>query len=80
MKSSRDVFLTIGKKTYRIATLLDKEIVDRIKVFIDEACGSEFKNAEQEDLLVLTCLRLAYSLDSVSNKIENLINKLDDNT
>ena len=79
MKSSRDVFLTIGKKTYRIATPLDKEDVDRLKTLIDEACGSEFKSTDQEDLLVLTCLRLAYSLDSVSSKIENTILKLDDN-
>ncbi len=77
MKNSRDVFLTIGKKTYRVATPLEEEDVDRMKILIDEACGSEFKNADQEDLLVLTCLRLAYSLDAVSGKIQNIIAKLD---
>ena len=77
MKTSRDVFLTIGKGTYTIHTPLNNEELDRIKALIDEACGGIVKEAKQEDLLMLTCLRLAYSLDAVNGKLMNILGLLD---
>ena len=62
MNTSRDVFLTIGKGTYTIYTPLSDEEIDRVKALIDDACGEIVKGAKQEDMLMLTCLRLAYSL------------------
>ncbi len=73
MNTSRDVFLTIGKGTY---TLSDEEI-DRVKALIDEACGEIVKGAKQEDMLMLTCLRLAYSLDSVNEKLKKTLAYID---
>ena len=77
MRTSRDVFLTIGKGTYSIHTPLDNDEIDRIKALIDEACGEIVKGAKQEDMLMLTCLKLAYSLDSVNEKLRKILEKID---
>lgn len=77
MRTSRDVFLTVGKGTYSIYTPLDNDEIDRVKAIIDEACGEIVKGAKQEDLLMITCLRLAYSLDSVNEKLKKILEKID---
>ena len=77
MRTSRDVFLTIGKGTYTINTPLDTQELDRIKALIDEACGEIIKGAKQEDILMLTCLRLAYMLDGVSTKLNKILEHID---
>lgn len=77
MRTSRDVFLTIGKGSYTIHTPLENEEIDRVKALIDEACGEIVKGAKQEDLLMLTCLRLAYSLDSVNGKLRRILERID---
>lgn len=77
MRNSRDVFLTIGKGTYTIHTPIETEELDRVKGLIDEACGGIVKGAKQEDLLMLTCLRLAYSLDAVNEKLKKLLEIID---
>lgn len=77
MRTSRDVSLTIGKGIYTIHTPLGNEEIDRIKALIDEACGEIVKGAKQEDMLMLTCLKLAYSLDSVNEKLRKILEKID---
>ncbi len=77
MRTSRDVFLTIGKGSYTIHTPLENEEIDRIKALIDEACGEIVKGAKQEDMLMLTCLKLAYSLDSVNEKLRKILERID---
>ncbi len=77
MRTSRDVFLTIGKGSYTIHTPLENDELDRIKVLIDDACGEIVKGAKQEDLLMLTCLRLAYSLDAVNEKLRKILERID---
>ena len=77
MRTARDVFLTIGKGTYTIHTPLENEEIDRIKVLIDEACGEIVKGAKQEDMLMLTCLKLAYCLDSVNEKLRKILERID---
>lgn len=77
MRASRDVFLTIGKNSYTIHTPLENEEIDRIKALIDEACGEIVKGAKQEDMLMLTCLKLAYSLDSVNEKLRKILERID---
>ena len=77
MRTSRDVFLTIGKGTYTIHTPLENEELDRVKALIDDACGEIVKGAKQEDMLMLTCLRLAYSLDSVNGKLRKILERID---
>lgn len=77
MRTSRDVFLTIGKSTYTINTPLETQELDRVKALIDEACGEIIKGAKQEDILMLTCLRLAYTLDGVSSKLAKILELID---
>ena len=77
IKTSRDIAFNIGKGLYNINTSLDNEAIDRVKTLINEACGEIHKGAKQEDLLMLTCLRLAYSLDAVNEKLKKVVQKLD---
>lgn len=77
MRTARDVFLTIGKESYTIHTPLENEEIDRIKALINEACGEIVKGVRQEDLLMLTCLKLAYSLDAVNEKLRKILERID---
>ncbi len=77
MQIARDVFITIGKKNYTLRTPLDLKELDRVKILIDQACGNLDRSTGQEDLLVLTCLRLAYTLDSVGSKLDDALKLLD---
>jgi len=77
MRASRDVYLTIGKSSYSFTTSIENDEIDRIKSLIDDACGELIKGAKQEDILMLTCVRLAYALDSVNGKLKNILEKID---
>ncbi|MBQ7220335.1 MAG: cell division protein ZapA [Synergistaceae bacterium] len=77
MRTSRDVALNIGKGIYTISTPLDNDALDRVKALINEACGEISKGTKQEDLLMLTCLRLAYSLDAVNEKLKTILERLE---
>ncbi|MCR4818662.1 MAG: hypothetical protein K5841_06865 [Fretibacterium sp.] len=79
MDKLKDVFLSIGKGSYSIRTPLNEEDMDRVKRLIHQAsphpgnCDQvPFRGMDQEILLVLTCLQLAYKLDSVTAKLEEL--------
>ena len=76
VSDSKNIFLTIGKSTYNIATPLDEEALVRVKGLIDQACGSPIKGMGQEDLLVLTCLQLAYALDNASMRLNDLLDRV----
>jgi len=73
---SRDVFLTIGKGTYNIKTPLGEDVLERVKDLIDHAYGVPIRGMGQEDLLVLACLKLAYALDTVSESLKALLDRL----
>ena len=76
LKPSRDITLNIGKGVYTVNTPLDNDSMDRVKDLIDEACGEISKGSKQEDLLMLTCLRLAYSLDAVNEKLKAILSSM----
>ena len=83
MDTSRDVFLSIGKGNYRIRTPLKDEDLERVRSLIRQAgphpgnCAHvPFRGMDQENLLVLTCLQLAYTLDSVTTRLETLLERL----
>lgn len=78
MRTSRDVYLTIGKSTYTFNTPIENDELDRIKILIDDACGEIVKGAKQEDILMITCVRLAYVLDSVNGKLKDILEKLNE--
>lgn len=75
-KMTREASLNIGKGVYTISTQLDNETLDRVRALIEEACGEVQKGARQEDVLVLACLRLAYGLDAVSEKLRAIAGNL----
>ena len=72
----REVNIFIGKRTYRIQTELDDDALGRIKDIVNEACGSINKNIDQNDLLVLTCLQLAYNIEKISHLLDSLDKRL----
>ena len=72
MKKTRDVFLTIGKRTYSITTPLDDETLSRVQEIIDDVCGAPSRAIEQEDLMLLACLKLAYSLGGLRGQLAEL--------
>ena len=76
MRTPRDVSLNIGKSIYSINTPLENDELDRIKTLINDACGDINKSSKQEDVLMLACLRLAYSLDSVNEKLNAILERL----
>lgn len=77
MSTSRDVWITIGKQNYSVETALDSDAVERIESLISSACVSPAKGINQEELLVLACLQLAYSLDKASEALEGLLHELE---
>lgn len=77
MSMSRDVWITIGKQNYSVETALDLDAVERIESLISSACVSPAKGINQEELLVLACLQLAYSLDKASEALEGLLHELE---
>ena len=83
MDTLREVFLSIGKGSYSIRTPLKDEDLERVEALIRQAgphpgdCAHvPFRGMDQENLLVLTCLQLAYTLDSVTAKLEILSERL----
>ena len=78
MRAPRDVSLNIGKGIYTVSTPLENEELDRLKAIINEACVEGGKGAKQEDLLMLACLRLAYSLDAVNGKLAGICASLEE--
>ena len=78
MRTSRDVYLTIGKNSYTLNTSISNEEFDRVKALIDDACGEIVKGAKQEDILMLTCVRLAYSLDTINEKLKTVLEKINE--
>lgn len=77
MNAPREVFVTVGKKSYSIRTPLNDATLDRLKALIASANGSMVKGLDQEELLMLTCLQLAYSLDKAAEAIEGLLRGLE---
>ena len=76
MDTLREVYLSIGKGSY-------EEDLERVKALVRQAgphpgnCAHvPFRGMDQETLLLLTCLQLAYSLDSVTAKLEELSKRL----
>ena len=77
MCASRNIWLTIGKKNYSVETTLAPGAVERIESLVAAACDSPAKGIEQEELLMLTCLQLAYSLDKAASALEGLLKKVE---
>jgi len=66
----REVRIKIGKRSYSIQTELDDEMLKRVVDIVKEAGGVINGSVDQDNLLMLTCLQLAYNLEKVSELLE----------
>jgi hypothetical protein len=57
-------------------TTLDKSTFSRVVSIVVEVGEAIGENTDQDNLLMLTCLQLAYSLEKVSTTLEALEKKL----
>jgi hypothetical protein len=74
----REVTIVIGKRRYSISTLLDKPTFERVAAIVKGVSASLLKDGlDQDHLLMLTCLRLAYSLENTMGKLSPLVDVLE---
>ena len=78
MAERREVCIPIGKRTYTIQTDLGDDAIGRIVGIVNEAGGTIGEDIDQNNLLMLTCLHLAYNLEKISRLLESLDRKLKD--
>ncbi|MDI3531891.1 MAG: hypothetical protein PWR28_236 [Synergistaceae bacterium] len=69
----RSVRIKLGKRSYNVRTALEPEQLDRIVALLHRVVEESGNNRDQEELLVLTSLRLAFFLDDIASKLESLI-------
>ena len=69
----RDVPITIGKKTYTLQTSLDQESLARVRGLIADTADKIPGAPDQELLLVLSCLQMAYYADRTGERLEALL-------
>ncbi len=68
----RDVSIRVGKKAYFLQTSLEEAAVQRISGIVEEVASGFGEGLAQEELLLLSCLQLAWGMDRVSAKLEDL--------
>ena len=78
MADRREVRIQIGKRNYLVQTELDNETLKRVVDIVKEAGGAINGNVDQENLLMFTCLQLAYSLEKTSELLEFFNRRFDD--
>ncbi len=64
MNRTRNVMITLGKKTYSVETVLDDSTLNRVIGNIQESFSDESDVEDQEKSLLLACLDLSYRLDA----------------
>jgi hypothetical protein len=57
-------------------TALDEPTLDRVVSIVSDVSSSAGDNVDQDQLLMLTCLQLAYSLEKISQRLEKLTDRL----
>ena len=74
----REVVIPIGKRSYLMQTQLDDDRLNRVVGIVNDVCGRIDGDIDQENLLMLTCLQLAYNLEKITGLLESLDGKLND--
>jgi hypothetical protein len=69
--TDREIKVRIGKERYRVCTALDEPVFDRVIALVNEVSASLGDGVDQERLLALTCLRLAYGLEKISDVLSS---------
>jgi len=59
-------------------TQLDDDRLNRVVGIVNDVCGRIDGDIDQENLLMLTCLQLAYNLEKITGLLESLDGKLND--
>jgi hypothetical protein len=57
-------------------TDLDEDTLRRIDDIVQSVCGAIGNEVSQDNLLMLTCLQLAYNLEKVERRLAHLEGKL----
>ncbi|HPD97818.1 MAG TPA: hypothetical protein PLP89_05760 [Synergistales bacterium] len=73
----RRVYVTLGKKSYSILTLLDEKRFERVaRIARDSLSGIDI-SIDQEDRLLLACFKLAYSIENAENRLRKISGESD---
>jgi hypothetical protein len=75
--SLREVSVKIGKHTYYLRTSLDDESLQSITGLTSEIAGG-IKNADQENVLLLSCLQLAWLVQKLGRALEQMLDDISD--
>jgi hypothetical protein len=67
-ENMREVDIEIGRRTYSLYTALSEAEFSRVADIMSGAAAN-LDNADQEHVMLLACLRLAYGLDRVSSDL-----------
>ncbi len=70
---SREVTIRIGKKNYFVKTALDDESLKGIRSLFRELTVGLENSHDQEDLLLISCLQLAWILQSTEKKLSEAL-------
>ena len=70
---SREVTIRIGKKNYFVKTALDEKSLKGIHSLFRELTEGLENSLDQEDLLLISCLQLAWLLDSTEKKLNEAL-------
>lgn len=73
----RRVYITLGKKSYSILTLLDEERFARVARIAKESLEGIESTNEQEGLLLLACFKLALSIESAEGRVREMLGESD---
>jgi hypothetical protein len=77
LTESHEVTILIGKRLYNLYTALDKPTFDRVAAIVKGVSASLKDVADQDHLLMLTCMRLAYGLEKTRERLAPLTDVLE---
>ena len=76
MANRREVRILVGRRSYRMQTELDDATLNRVVGIVEEVCEAVDDSVDQNHLLMLTCLQLAYNIEKISELLGPLDRKL----
>lgn len=77
---SREVPVRVGKKVYFLGTALDDETLVRVSDIISEVVGEFADGLDQERVLLLSCLQLAWTLDKIGSRLGQAMETIEEGT
>ena len=77
--SLREVTIRIGKKSYFLKTTLDDESIKAITDLSADITREFEGSLDQENLLLLSCLQLAWLLEKLGRKLERSLDDIREN-